>query len=163
MRWKPLGSTCRRKRRMNSAGVERHGLEPVAAFDPVVLPFEGDARLVEPRSGASSRWRRGGCSARDRRGRPAVRRTASWRRPPIRSGATARARRRRRACRRAGRDRRRSRGGRRRCSAARPSRKRRRNRRESTRTGRKKPLLQAIQREPSGDRPPPGTMTWTCG
>ena len=28
-------------------GVERHGLEPVAAFDPVVLPFEGDARLVE--------------------------------------------------------------------------------------------------------------------
>lgn len=28
-------------------GVERHGLEPVAAFDPVVLPFEGDARVVE--------------------------------------------------------------------------------------------------------------------
>ena len=28
-------------------GVERHGLEPVAAFDPVVLPFEGHARLVE--------------------------------------------------------------------------------------------------------------------
>ena len=28
-------------------GVERHGLEPVAAFDPVVLPLEGDARLVE--------------------------------------------------------------------------------------------------------------------
>ena len=24
-------------------------------------------------------------------------------------------------------------------------------------------LLQAIQRDPSGDRPPPGTMTWTCG
>jgi len=22
-------------------GVERHGLEPVTAFDPVVLPFEG--------------------------------------------------------------------------------------------------------------------------
>jgi hypothetical protein len=40
--------------------------------------------------------------------------------------------------------------------AARPSRKSRRNRRESTRTGRKKPLLQAIQREPSGERPPPG-------
>ena len=33
----------------------------------------------------------------------------------------------------------------------------------ATRTGRKKPGLQAIQREPSGDRPPPGTMTWTCG
>ncbi len=28
-------------------GVERHGLEPVAAFDPVVVPFEGDARVVE--------------------------------------------------------------------------------------------------------------------
>ena len=28
-------------------GVERHGLEPVAAFDPVVLPLEGDALLVE--------------------------------------------------------------------------------------------------------------------
>ena len=26
-------------------GVERHGPEPVAAFDPVVLPLEGDARL----------------------------------------------------------------------------------------------------------------------
>ena len=30
------------------AGVERHGLEPVAGFDPVVLPFEGDALVVEP-------------------------------------------------------------------------------------------------------------------
>jgi hypothetical protein len=29
------------------AGVERHGLEPVAAFDPIVLPFEGHARLIE--------------------------------------------------------------------------------------------------------------------
>ena len=28
-------------------GVERHGLEPVAAFDPVVFPFEGDALAVE--------------------------------------------------------------------------------------------------------------------
>ena len=28
-------------------GVERHGLEPVAALDPVVFPFEGDAGLVE--------------------------------------------------------------------------------------------------------------------
>ena len=28
-------------------GVERHGLEAVAAFDPVVLPLEGDALLVE--------------------------------------------------------------------------------------------------------------------
>jgi len=29
------------------AGVERHGPEPVAAFDAIVLPFEGHARLVE--------------------------------------------------------------------------------------------------------------------
>jgi hypothetical protein len=28
-------------------GVERHGPEPIAAFDPVVLSLEGDARLVE--------------------------------------------------------------------------------------------------------------------
>ena len=28
-------------------GVERHGLEPVAAFDPIVLPVEGDALVVE--------------------------------------------------------------------------------------------------------------------
>ena len=28
-------------------GVEHHGLEPVAAFDPVVFPFEGDALVVE--------------------------------------------------------------------------------------------------------------------
>jgi hypothetical protein len=28
-------------------GVERHGLEPVAAFDPIVLPLEGDALVVE--------------------------------------------------------------------------------------------------------------------
>src|ERR1700687_3137288 len=28
-------------------GRERHGLEPVAALDPVVFPFEGDAFLVE--------------------------------------------------------------------------------------------------------------------
>ena len=89
-----------------------------------------------------------------------------WRHPHllgIRTGAAARARRRRRACRRAGA---RSPKKARRpaaCRAARPSRKRRRNRRDSTRTGRKKPGLQAIQRDPSGDRPPPGTMTWTCG
>ncbi len=40
---------------------------------------------------------------------------------------------------------------------------RRRNERERTRTGRKNPGLQAIQRAPSGDRPPPGTMPWTWG
>src|SRR5271165_3999309 len=47
MRWKPLGSTCRRKRRMNSAASSVIVLEPVAAFDAVVLPLEGDAGLVE--------------------------------------------------------------------------------------------------------------------
>jgi len=40
---------------------------------------------------------------------------------------------------------------------------RRRNRRESTRTARKKPRLQAIQRLPSGDSPPPGTMQCRWG
>ena len=30
------------------AGVERHGLEPVSAFDPIVLPAERDALVVEP-------------------------------------------------------------------------------------------------------------------
>src|SRR5262249_25829598 len=44
-----------------------------------------------------------------------------------------------------------------------PCRNRRRNRRESTRTGRKKPFRQEIQRSPSGDSPPPGTMQCTCG
>ena len=29
------------------AGIERHGLEPVAAFDAIVLPLEGDALRVE--------------------------------------------------------------------------------------------------------------------
>ena len=144
-------------------GVERHGLEPVAAFDPVVLPFEGDARLVErDEPGVRDRDAVGVAGEIGENGL-AARRTASWRRRPIRSGATARARRRRRACRRAARGRRRRRGGRPACRAASPSRKSRRNRRESTRTGRKKPGLQAIQRDPSGDRPPPGTMTWTCG
>ena len=40
-------------------GVERHGLEPVTAFDPVVLPFEGDAGVVEgdePGIGDRTRW-----------------------------------------------------------------------------------------------------------
>ncbi len=30
-------------------GRERHGLEPVAAFDPIVLPLEGDALVVQRR------------------------------------------------------------------------------------------------------------------
>jgi hypothetical protein len=44
-----------------------------------------------------------------------------------------------------------------------PPTKRHLNRRDSTRTGRKNPGLQATQRLPSGERPPPGTMPWTCG
>ena len=49
MRWKPLGSTwyVQEKAADELGGVERHALEPVAAFDAVVLPLEGDARLVE--------------------------------------------------------------------------------------------------------------------
>ena len=43
------------------------------------------------------------------------------------------------------------------------SRNSRRNNRERTRTGRKNPGRQAIQRSPSGEMPPPGTMMWTCG
>ena len=43
------------------------------------------------------------------------------------------------------------------------SRKSRRNRRDSTRTGRKNPGRQAIQRVPSGETPPPGTMQCRWG
>src|SRR5712692_6557166 len=49
------------------------------------------------------------------------------------------------------------------CAAASFSRTSLRNRRESTRTGRKKPGRQAIQRSPSREMPPPGTIMWTCG
>src|ERR1700738_1892925 len=49
------------------------------------------------------------------------------------------------------------------CAAASICRKSRRNRRESTRTGRKNVGRQAIQRSPSSDRPPPGTIMCTCG
>ena len=33
-------------------GVEDHGLDPVAALDPAVLPFEGDAPVIEPNEAA---------------------------------------------------------------------------------------------------------------
>jgi hypothetical protein len=67
-------------------GRERHGLELVAAFDPIVLPFEGDASLVErDEPGLRDRDTVGVA----RRGRPSARRTASWRKPPIPSGAKA--------------------------------------------------------------------------
>src|ERR1700722_17262853 len=41
MRWKPAGSTCTRKRRMNS------WVATFAPFEPVVLPLEGDALVIE--------------------------------------------------------------------------------------------------------------------
>ena len=74
---------------MNSAAAERHGPEPVAAFDPVVLPLEGHARLVErdqPRVGDGDAV---GVAREIGRERPGVRRRAAWRRRPTRSGALA--------------------------------------------------------------------------
>ena len=148
---------------MNSLGRERHGFLPVAAFDAVVLPFERDAGVVEreePRVG--DRDAVGVAREIGEHGLGAGERALGVD-DPFRSVAAARARRRRRRLSASGA---RSPKKARRpaaCSAARPSRNSRRNRRESTRTGRKKPGRQAIQREPSGDRPPPGTMTWTCG
>jgi len=50
-----------------------------------------------------------------------------------------------------------------RCNCWSSSRKRRRNSRDSTRTGRKNPGLQATQRVPSDESPPPGTIPCTCG
>src|SRR5271154_1301107 len=44
-----------------------------------------------------------------------------------------------------------------------PARNRRRKRRDRTRTGRKKPFLQATQRLPSTEGPPPDTTQWTWG
>ena len=63
-------------------GGERHDLLPVGARAAIVLVAEGDAALVEARSGGCSRWRPGGCSATDRRAPLPVRRTAAWHRPP---------------------------------------------------------------------------------
>ena len=144
-------------------GVERHGPEPVAAFDPVVLPFEGHACLVErdePRVGdrdavgvareiGKHGFRPGEgplgvddpLGAAQRRERGVESALVGERREIAEEGQAAGLHAGRRS----------------------PSRKRRRNRRDRTRTGRKKPGLQAIQRDPSGDRPPPGTMTWTWG
>jgi hypothetical protein len=42
-----VGQDVHQKAADDLGGVERHGPEPVAAFDAVVLPFEGDARVVE--------------------------------------------------------------------------------------------------------------------
>src|ERR1700693_3696073 len=48
-------------------------------------------------------------------------------------------------------------------ASRRPCRNNRGTRRESTRTGRKNPGRQAIQRVPSSEGPPPGTTQWMCG
>ena len=68
-------------------GRQRHDLLPVGAVAAIVLVAEGDAGLVEGDQAAGSRWRRGGCSATDRRAPPPVRRRAAWhRRPSASSG-----------------------------------------------------------------------------
>ena len=41
------GEHVQKKATDELAGVERHGLEPVASFDAIVLPLEDDAGLVE--------------------------------------------------------------------------------------------------------------------
>ena len=129
-------------------GVERHhlGLAVVA----VILPAEARPARRRARPAGCWRWRRDGCSGRDRPAPARVRRRAAWRRPPIRGGCESREA----ACEglrlgKAGEIRRRSRSlpaSKALCSSCRNS---RRNSRESTRTGRKKPGRQAIQRVPS--------------
>ena len=69
-------------------GVERHHLGLVVV--PVVLPAEADPTVVRGRPGGCWRWRRDGCSGRDRRGPARGRRTGAWRRRPSRPGAARR-------------------------------------------------------------------------
>ena len=143
-------------------GVERHGLEPVAALEPIVLPFEGDALVGEAdqtrvrdrdamgvareigeddlRSGERRLGVDEPIRAAQRRERGVEGALLGKGREVAEEGEAA-------GCMQG-------------CEAVEES---RRNRRESTRTGRKKPGLQAIQRDPSRDRPPLGTMMWTCG
>ena len=144
MRWKPRRQDVDEEAADELVGCERHQLVSIAAFDPVVLPLEGDAVPVEVRSGGCWRWRRGGCSARDRPARPRVRRTGALNRRPIRFCAAAPDMRRRPVRRRAERDCRRTEAAG--CAAMSFSRNSRRNRRESTRTGRKKPGRHDTQR-----------------
>ena len=66
MRWRAVRQDVEEKAANELGGVERHGPEPVAAFDSVVLPFESHARLVEPNERPGNwRSRRGGCSLRE--------------------------------------------------------------------------------------------------
>ena len=152
---------------MNSSAEKRHGLDPRASRRAVLgrgNPSSGTSRRARRGPGAGcSRSRPDGCSGIGRRARPRVRRRVAWRRPPTPSGAAARDGPRRRPGRRV--------PARSPWKASLPrhverasrSRNSRRNRRERTRTGRKKPGRQGIQREPSGASPPPGTTMCTCG
>src|SRR5712691_8072477 len=47
MRWKPLGSTWMRNRRMNSPASSVIVVYRAGAFDPVILDLERDAPLVD--------------------------------------------------------------------------------------------------------------------
>ena len=143
-------------------GAERHRLVARLALGAVVLPAEGDAALVECEQAAvgdGHAVRVAGQIGEHRRGSgeralgiddPLAR---AQRCEPVCEGlASARAACSPKNC---------NRPARWACSSS--SRKRRRNSRDSTRTGRKKPGRQRIQRSPSMARPPPGTMPCTCG
>ena len=59
MRWKALGQDVQEKAADELGGVERHGLEPVAAFDPVVLPAKvtpGWSRATSRELEIATRW-----------------------------------------------------------------------------------------------------------
>ena len=59
MRWKPLGSTWIRNRRMNSCDVERHRLVAAGAVDPVVLDLERHrlpSAAIRRRFEMATRW-----------------------------------------------------------------------------------------------------------
>ena len=96
MRWKPLGRTCIRKRRMNSFTGSVSGLDRCAAGrlrHGRDNPFQRPPTLWSPRRrDGCLRSRRDGCSGRDRRAPLRVRRMAAWRRRPIRSVAPERER-----------------------------------------------------------------------
>ena len=135
---------------MNSTVAERHRRVAARPLDPVVLDLEGDARCRRRRSAAGWRWRRGGCSARDRRAPPWARRTGAWRRRTSASSSAAPGRRRRPLRRRGARARRRSYDLPAVCAPASFSSISRRNSLESTSTGRKK---LGRQRDPALGRP----------
>ena len=148
---------------MNSSAAERHRLVARPALGAVVLPAEGDAALVQREQAAVGDRHPVGVARQIGQHRRGPGKRALGIDHPLALRAAARASGRRRARRPARRARRRTAAGPLRCAWSSSSRKRRRNSRESTRTGRKKPGLQATQRSPSGDSPPPGTMPCTCG